>query len=215
MRLKRVRVVDERGQPAPEIDIREPVFVEVDYWNLSDDPEFRPFPQVHVSNAEGNLLFLSSSFNNLNWKAQPRSRGIVHTRCRIPGNFLAEGGVFITAAVVSYRPALVHVIETDAVAFHVVDPSEGDGVRGEWTGDYPGLVTAHVGMGGSRGAVRVSSPRSASLGLESSVVRQAARRLRLVTRFRRDYVDRLDVAPAIEERIFLQQGAGAVAPRAR
>ena len=35
VRLRAVRVVNERGEPVPEIDIREPVYVEVDYLNLS------------------------------------------------------------------------------------------------------------------------------------------------------------------------------------
>jgi lipopolysaccharide transport system ATP-binding protein len=60
--------------------------------------------------------------------------------CEIPGNYLAEGGVFVTAAVTSLNPTEVHAVEYDAVAFHVMDPSEGDGVRGEWAGDFPGVV---------------------------------------------------------------------------
>jgi lipopolysaccharide transport system ATP-binding protein len=140
VRLKAVRAVNERGDPSPEIDIREPVFVEVDYWHLSSDEEFRPFPQILVYNTEGVLLFASISFNNLAWRTQVRSKGLVRTRCRIPGNFLAEGGVFISAAVVSYDPTLHHAVAADAVAFHVVDRSHGDGVRGEWAGEYPGLV---------------------------------------------------------------------------
>ncbi len=140
VRLKSVRVVNEQGEPAPEVDIREPVFVEVDYWNLSDDPNFRPAANIHFFNAEGAYLFVSHDYNNMTWRRRPRSKGLVRTRCRIPGNLFAEGGVFITAAVSSYEPTLVHAIENDAVAFHVMDPSEGDGVRGEWVGDFPGVV---------------------------------------------------------------------------
>ena len=64
----------------------------------------------------------------------------MRARCRIPANFLAEGGVFVTAAVSSMEPTVIHAIENDAVAFHVVDHSEGDGVRGEYVGDFPGVV---------------------------------------------------------------------------
>jgi lipopolysaccharide transport system ATP-binding protein len=140
VRLKSVRVLNEEGKPTPDIDIREPVFVEVAYWNLSDDPNFRPYANIHFFNAEGTYLFISSDANNMTWRSQPRSKGLVHARCRIPGNFFAEGGVFITAAVSSLEPTVVHAIENDAVAFHVMDPSEGDGVRGEWVGDFPGVV---------------------------------------------------------------------------
>jgi lipopolysaccharide transport system ATP-binding protein len=140
VRLKAVRVVNERGEPVTEFDIREPVVVEVEYWNLSSEPGFRPYSNLHFFNAEGTHLFVSSDYNSLEWRRHPRSRGLVRGRCRIPGNFFAEGGVFVTAAVSSLEPTVVHAIENDAVAFHVFDLSEGDGVRGEYAGDFPGVV---------------------------------------------------------------------------
>ena len=140
VRLKAVRVVNERGEPVPEIDIREPVVVEVEYWNLSGEPGFRPFANLHFFDAEGTYLFITSDSNSMEWRRRPRHRGLVRSRCRIPGNFFAEGGVFITAAVSSLEPTVVHAIENDAVAFHVFDATEGDGVRGEWVGDLPGVV---------------------------------------------------------------------------
>jgi lipopolysaccharide transport system ATP-binding protein len=140
VRLRSVRVLNEEGKPTPEIDIRDPVFVEVAYWNLSDDPSFRPYANIHFFNAEGTNLFLSSDYNNTDWRMNPRRRALVHARCRVPGNFFAEGGVFVMAAVSSLEPTLIHAIESDAVAFHVMDVSTGDGVRGEYVGDFPGVV---------------------------------------------------------------------------
>jgi lipopolysaccharide transport system ATP-binding protein len=140
VRLKSVRVLDQEGKPAPEIDIREPVSVEVAYWNFSEDPNFRPYANLHFFNAEGTYLFITSDYNNTDWRVSPRSRGLVQARCFIPGNFFAEGGVFILAAISSLEPTVIHAMEADAVAFHVMDPSEGDGVRGEWVGDFPGVV---------------------------------------------------------------------------
>jgi lipopolysaccharide transport system ATP-binding protein len=140
VRLRSIRVLNQQGGAAPEIDIREPVFVEIEYWNMTDDSEFRPFANAHFFNAEGTQLFVSSDANNTTWRCQPRMKGLVRARCRIPGNFLAEGGVFVTAAVSSQEPTEVHAMEYDAVAFHVTDPSAGDGVRGEWAGDVPGVL---------------------------------------------------------------------------
>jgi lipopolysaccharide transport system ATP-binding protein len=140
VRLKAVRVVNERGEAPTDIDIRETIFVEVDYWHLSADPTFRPFVNVHFFNAEGICLFISSDANNSTWRTRPREKSVVRTRCRIPGNFFAEGSVFVNAAVTSLTPTVIHVLENDAVAFHVIDPSEGDGVRGEWVGEFPGVV---------------------------------------------------------------------------
>jgi lipopolysaccharide transport system ATP-binding protein len=140
VKLLSVRIVDRHGELAPEVDIREPVFVEVEYANLCEDPSFRPFVNLHFFDAQGTNLFISSDTANQTWRGQPRIKGLVHARCEIPGNFLAEGGVFVTAAVTSLNPTEVHAVEYDAVAFHVMDPSEGDGVRGEWAGDFPGVV---------------------------------------------------------------------------
>lgn len=140
VKLRSVRVIDERGEPTPEIDIREPVFVEVEYWNLSDDPTFRPFANVHFFNGGGTYLFVSSDGSNHDWRKRRRSRGLVRARCRIPGNFLAEGAVIVTAAVTSLLPTVVHAIENDAVAFHVMDQSGANDARGGWVGDIPGVV---------------------------------------------------------------------------
>ncbi len=83
VRLKSVRVVNEQGEPAPEVDIREPVFVEVDYWNLSDDPDFRPSVNLHFFNAEGVCLFVTWDANNPSGRTVPR-KGLVRARCRCP-----------------------------------------------------------------------------------------------------------------------------------
>jgi lipopolysaccharide transport system ATP-binding protein len=140
VRLRSVRVVNEAGVLSSEIDIRDPVFLEVNYWNLSDEPGFRPIAVVHVHNGDGTLLFISNDFSNVEWRRKLRRRGLVRTRCRIPGNFLAEGRMVITASVSSLDPFVIHAQERDSVAFHVTDRSEGDGVRGEWVGEYPGVI---------------------------------------------------------------------------
>jgi lipopolysaccharide transport system ATP-binding protein len=140
VRLKSVRVVNERGDPAPEIDIRESISIEIDYWNLSDSPDFRPLAYIHVHNSEGVFLFASWDINNVAWRKQPRRKGLVRTRCFIPGNLLAEGGLFVSAGVSSINPTVYHAGESDAVVVHVVDHSEGDGVRAFWVGDFPGVM---------------------------------------------------------------------------
>jgi lipopolysaccharide transport system ATP-binding protein len=137
-RLQSIRVIV-GGEPTDVIDIREPVSVEVAYW--SQDPQsLRPFANLHFFNDEGVCLFITSDTANREWQASPRRQGLIRSTVRIPGNFLAEGRVIVTAAVSTINPTVVHAIEGDAVAFQVVDRSEGDGVRGEWVGDLPGVV---------------------------------------------------------------------------
>jgi len=142
-RLRAVRVLDETGAPAPEIDIRRPVRIEVDFWNLR--PEMQGSVSLHLFNEEGTCLFATNDFTTEAWRSGPRARGLVRSTCLIPGNFLAEGLVTVNAAVSSYRRVTVHAIEKEAVAFTVVDRSGGDGVRGPYAGAWPGAVRPMLG----------------------------------------------------------------------
>lgn len=139
VRLHAVRVVDSAGVASADVDIREPVIIEIDYWNLTDDPGFCPLSNMHVFNGDGTMLFASIQADRPTGTAVIGPR-LVKTRCTIPGNFLAEGSIFIRTAVTSLSPTVIHAVVHDVVAFHVVDPSVGDGARGDWAGDFPGVV---------------------------------------------------------------------------
>jgi lipopolysaccharide transport system ATP-binding protein len=138
-RLKAVRVIPAGGGPAEEADIRLPIDVEVEYW--ADEPgALRPSVNLHFFNEDGVCLFVNNDWNDRAWWAADRQPGLVRAVCHIPGNFLAEGRVVVTAVVSTYNPTVVHAIEPEAVAFVVVDRSEGDGVRGVFTNEFPGVV---------------------------------------------------------------------------
>lgn len=138
-RLKSVRIVTEAGPVTEEVDIRTPVGIEVAYWHLSNT-SLRPSVNVHVSNDAGVMLFVNNDFNNREWQHAERSIGVVRATCWVPGNFLAEGRILVTAVVSTYNPTMVHAEQVDAVAFQVVDRSTGDGVRGPYVGEWPGVV---------------------------------------------------------------------------
>lgn len=140
VRLKSVRLRAEDGTVGEEIDVRRAFDIEVEYWHLSDDPELRPTVNLYLTNEDGICLFVSADFNNRAWWQSPRQTGLVLARCRIPGNFLAEGGVFVRTVVGSYDPLVIHAEVPDAVSFHIVDRSRGDGVRGVWASDWPGVI---------------------------------------------------------------------------
>jgi lipopolysaccharide transport system ATP-binding protein len=138
-RLKSIRVRPAGGGPAEEIEIRQPIDIEVEYW--SEDPGvLRPSVNIHLFDQDGVCLFVNNDWNDQVWWASPRSPGLIRAICRIPGNFLAEGRFTVDAVVSTYNPLIVHAREYDAVAFQVVDRSEGDGVRGPYTHDWPGVV---------------------------------------------------------------------------
>jgi lipopolysaccharide transport system ATP-binding protein len=139
-RLKAVRVRTETGAVTEEVDIRQRIGIEVEYWHLSANSGLRPSVNVNVTNDDGIILFVSNDFNNGEWAHRPRQPGVVQATCWIPGNFLAEGRLLVTPAISSYNPTMVHAAEPDAVTFQVVDRSTGDGVRGPYTGIWPGVV---------------------------------------------------------------------------
>jgi lipopolysaccharide transport system ATP-binding protein len=138
-KLKSVRVVPTNGASPDEIEIRQAIDIEVEYWSRASG-KLRPFVNLHFFNDQGVCLFVSADWNDRDWSAREREPGVVTATCHIPGNFLAEGRVIVTAAVSTDNPVTVHAIERDAIAFEVVDRSQGDGVRGPMANDWPGVV---------------------------------------------------------------------------
>ncbi len=153
-RLKSIRVVPGGGGPTEEIDIEKPIDIEVVYWSEAPG-SLRPSTNLHFFNDEGVCLFVTNDWNDRDAWDRPRRPGIVRATCRIPGNYLAEGRVIVTAAVSTYDPVKVHAIERDAIAFQVVDRTEGAGVRGRYGAEWPGVVRPmlewHVGFGADAG----------------------------------------------------------------
>jgi lipopolysaccharide transport system ATP-binding protein len=138
-RLRYVRVLPARGGRGDEIDITEPIDVEVEYWS-SPTGALRPSVHFHAFNSQGVLLFATTNNSTDEWQRVPQRSGVVRAICRIPGNFLAEGLISLNVAVATYNPERIHAVEHDAVAFNVVDRTAGTGVRGEFVGEWPGVV---------------------------------------------------------------------------
>ena len=94
-----------------EIDIAKPVELEVEYW-LLHDTDLHPLVNLHLVNEDGVLLFITADSANRAWRAAPRRAGVVRARCQIPAHFLAEGRLFVLAAISSLNPTVVHAIES-------------------------------------------------------------------------------------------------------
>jgi lipopolysaccharide transport system ATP-binding protein len=137
-RLHAIRVRNAAGQLIDSLEVREPVFVEVEYWNLQR--QLRPTALLIFNNEDGVCLFQSNDFNNRSWWQKEREPGLVRCVCQVPGNLFAEGRVFVTAGVGTYNPNALHAIERDAVSFQIFDRSDGEGARGEYVGPWPGVL---------------------------------------------------------------------------
>ncbi len=137
-KLKSVRMLDADGRLSETIDIERPSALEVCYWNYSSTAPVTV--SVHFVNEDGTTLFSANDFSDPDWYRAPRTPGVVRSTVRVPPDLLAEGRVFVLAAVCTYNPNVVHGVEREAVSFQAVDRSTGRGVRGVYTGAWPGVV---------------------------------------------------------------------------
>src|SRR5438093_3780215 len=100
-RLHAVRVLNKQRVRSEVVDIRDPVHIEVEYWNLQS--RLKPTVIVKILNEDGICLFASNDWNNKQWWNTPRSAGKVRATCAIPGNILAEGKFFVIVAVAAFN----------------------------------------------------------------------------------------------------------------
>jgi lipopolysaccharide transport system ATP-binding protein len=136
-RLRAVRVRNEDGQITDTVDIRRPVNIEVEYEVLEPGRVLLSFVQFHTQ--DGVMAFESNDLDP-KWRRRPRPCGRwVSTTC-IPGNLLSEGILFVTPGLITRDPVSRQFSVREAVAFQVVDNMEGDSARGDWNGNFAGVV---------------------------------------------------------------------------
>jgi len=136
-RLRSVRVRNRSGETVSTVNITEPVAIEMTYDVLKEGVVMAP--NIHLFNDRGVCLFVTVDIEK-EWKNTPRPVGSYTSTVWIPGNFLSEGSVIVRAALTTFRPMIVHFDEPDAVMFHVVESSEGETARGDYTGVMPGAI---------------------------------------------------------------------------
>ena len=135
--LRHIRVVNREGQTVSAVDIRKPVGIEMVFEVLQGGKVL--IPNLHFFDDKGICLFVTHDWKT-GWRERPRPRGTYTSKVWIPGNFLAEGMVHVSAALTSYKPYMPHFIQRDAVVFSVVDSIDGQTVRGDYPGPLPGVV---------------------------------------------------------------------------
>jgi len=141
-RLKSVRVLV-NDEITDVVDIRYPVTIEMEYWNLK--PEADLISGFSFFNEQEIHLFVSADFSDPEWNMKPRPVGLFKSRCVIPGNLLSEGQIRVVAEVSTRYPAYkIHFLEYDSVAFQVVDTGEAGSVRADWGRNIPGVVRPHL-----------------------------------------------------------------------
>lgn len=137
VRLRAVRVRNEEGQSSEKMDIRKPVGIDMEYEVLK--PDYKLMPAVVLHNEEGVRLFAAIEHDPA-WRGRTRPAGRYRSTAWIPGNYLAEGTLFVDVEMLTLEPAIEQFRERQTVAFMITDSCEGDSARGDWAGPFPGAV---------------------------------------------------------------------------
>jgi lipopolysaccharide transport system ATP-binding protein len=138
VRLRAVRVVTETGATTEAVDIRKPVGIEMTF-DVAQGGHLL-VPNMGFYNEESVLMFLAHDCDP-EWRGRPRQPGRYMSTAWVPGNFFAEGSITVDVAVSTHVPSVgVHLHESDAVAFQVIDSLDGDSARGDYAGPMPGVV---------------------------------------------------------------------------
>jgi lipopolysaccharide transport system ATP-binding protein len=136
-RLRAVRVISRDGQIAEAVNIREGVGIQMEY-----DVTKRGFvllPHFYFYNEQGINIF-GTLDQDLTWRGRRRPEGRYRSTVWIPGNFLAEGRVFVNCNLITTEPEILQFHEPQAVVFQVIDAANSDSARGDWRGKMLGVV---------------------------------------------------------------------------
>lgn len=136
-RLRAMRVVDDSGVMREALDIRRKVGIQYEYEVLEGGHIL--IPNFFCRNEEGVCVFVASDTSTAAQKV-PKTPGVYTTTAWVPGNFFAEGTFILEIALSTMDPVRIHFHERDAVAFQIMDVTDGTSARGAYAGPLPGVV---------------------------------------------------------------------------
>ena len=133
-----VRVANPDGSITSAYEIDSEIHLEVEY-------ECRDYLKdlhvmVQLFSEFGGILFASADNLLKEDLLMTHHPGKYCSTCIIPPNLLAEGRHFVRVALINLNAREKHEILNDVVSFWVQDRSDGTTVRGNWAGDWPGVV---------------------------------------------------------------------------
>jgi lipopolysaccharide transport system ATP-binding protein len=129
VRLRAVRVLDGRGNPCYEFTVRDAIYVQTEF-QLNRELEYLN-ASFYFSNERGELLFTSVDDTvDRPDGSRRRGPGVYRATCRIPGDLMNDGVVFVQAALT--EELVVHALERDVVSFLLRDDLDRRGARGNY-----------------------------------------------------------------------------------
>jgi len=135
VRLRAVRIINQNFEETFHNQITDEVGIEITFEVLMESNNY-----ICGFNLFNNKEIHILSSHDLQNQQVFYQKGIYKTVAWIPANFLAEGMHTISVAVMSYNPFIAHFHEFDAASFYINDNNYGTSTRGNYGGDYPGLV---------------------------------------------------------------------------
>lgn len=136
-RVLLVRLCDENGDTIPEVDIREKFGIEITWEVLEEGLTLEH--HLSLCNAENQVLFISLDLDEV-WRGKKRQKGKYVSTAWVPGNLLAEGMLYLHLILMARENLRQQYSVESAIGFRVVDSFEGDSARGDYGGDYYGVV---------------------------------------------------------------------------
>lgn len=143
VRMTALRSRKESGEVCAEFDLRDPVFIEVEYMVLKEGAQLSVSIEFIDSSmtASGKPLF--HSFDNYikgSWGDQAPARvGLHKAVCEVPGDLFHKGDITLNVRI--FMPPgqpeeTVQVREIEALSFRIIDSMKPGGVRGSYPYDW-------------------------------------------------------------------------------
>jgi lipopolysaccharide transport system ATP-binding protein len=126
VRLHRVRVRPQGGNPSDPITRETPFLAEVEYWNLVPDEGLQI--NLHLHTEFGIIVLTTSSVHDSLWESRPMQIGLFRSVCHFPANLLNSGQHFFYVVVEKGKGTLVYRHETEVI-FNILDLAERQGAN--------------------------------------------------------------------------------------
>ena len=133
-RIRAVRMLDDRGDLSTDFDVRDPIYVQMDYSVLREVESLDV--TLEFRNERGELVFVST--DDSDGAMSPggaRDSGLYRSTCRIPPDLLNNGQMFVLAKLSG--GVRTHAHRPDVVTFNVLDSMDPAGARGSYPADWP------------------------------------------------------------------------------
>lgn len=128
------QITDKNGKSKPSYSITEEIRV-IAQVVINDKSSRKYFPNFHFTAPDGSYIFVSQPTDGLS-----SGKGKFELTCSIPPNLLNNGSYYVGLALTSYPGVRVHFFKPNALEFDISDPIDNVPTRGEYRGEFPGLV---------------------------------------------------------------------------